>query len=280
MTAILHSLLTLCFALVLVYSNSLGSLVDVTQSGESVYNADQRIPLDVASDLVKEVSLYALVELQKLSESRIYNTLSIDKIIKADQQDGIYHTNYILTIDLKSEHFDSDLETERYEFIVMKHLEDNVTSFAVNEFPKMKENKIEEFYIEKVKEKIIEKENTIIRLRIENVFFDRNLPEDITDVYDYDKNSKIKEELDKKSVPQLLAEIDTPQLQSSRTANSNRFIRRLVGDLAARERIIGSKSLADLYAIVVGGGAVDDFERYRAQRLMDISLELLSQMNQ
>ena len=283
MSMLLRSMLVCALALLMSLSQSTwGSDVDVAQSGDAnhntaVYRVDERLSLDVTSDMVIGVSTYALAELQKLSESRIYDTLSIDRVIKADQQDGIYHTNYILTIDLKSEHFESDMGTERYEFIVMKHMEDNVTSFAINEFPRMKEKKIEEFYIKKVKAKVIEKEDTILRLRVENLFFDHSLPEGVTDVYDYDKNAKIKIELDKKTVRKLLSEIDTPQLQASREENSKRFIRQLTGELADRESTVSAKSLEDLYSVLTGGSKFDDFDRYRAQQLIDLSLQLLSQ---
>ena len=65
-------------------------------------------------------------------------------------QDGIYHKNTILKLELSSPHFNSGKSTEIYNVVVMEHKDDKLLSFAIDEFPDMTENAIERFSIEKV----------------------------------------------------------------------------------------------------------------------------------
>ncbi len=97
-----------------------------------------RMQLDVNDDVVKNDALFALEELKKLSDSRVYNSLSIANITSAWLQDGIYHVNTILNIDFKSDYFKSKKTIESYEIIIMKSKEDNVQSIAIDEFPVMR----------------------------------------------------------------------------------------------------------------------------------------------
>lgn len=97
-----------------------------------------RMQLDVNDQVVKNDALFALEELKKLSDSRVYNSLSIANITSAWLQDGIYHINTILNIDFKSDYFKSKKTTESYEIIIMKNKEDNVNSIAIDEFPVMR----------------------------------------------------------------------------------------------------------------------------------------------
>ena len=97
-----------------------------------------RMQLDVNDHVVKNDALFALEELKKLSDSRVYNSLSIANITSAWLQDGIYHVNTILNIDFKSDYFKSKKTIESYEIIIMKSKEDNVQSIAIDEFPVMR----------------------------------------------------------------------------------------------------------------------------------------------
>jgi hypothetical protein len=65
-------------------------------------------------------------------------------------QEGIYHWNTLLKLELSSPHFVSGKDTEEYNMVVMKHKDDELMSFAIDEFPEMTESSIEQFSIEKV----------------------------------------------------------------------------------------------------------------------------------
>jgi hypothetical protein len=97
-----------------------------------------RMQLDVNDVAVKNEAIFALDELKKLSDSRVYNSLSLANITSAWLQDGIYHVNTILNIDLKSDYFKSQKSIESYEIIIMKNKEDDVKSIAIDEFPVMR----------------------------------------------------------------------------------------------------------------------------------------------
>ena len=50
---------------------------------------------------------FALQALQKLSDSRIYQTLSLSQILSAEEEDGIYHHNTVIKVELSSPYFKS-----------------------------------------------------------------------------------------------------------------------------------------------------------------------------
>ena len=102
---------------------------------------------------------YAVNELKKLSDSRIYETLSISKITAAEEEDGIYHVNTLLTLELASSHFKSGLPLETFHMVVMRNKIDQSMSFAIDEFPEMDEQSIEKFWIKKVKERRSQRES-------------------------------------------------------------------------------------------------------------------------
>jgi len=112
---------------------------------------------------------YSLAELKKLSDSRIYETLSLERIVSAEEDDGIYHFNTILSIDLKSVYFKSGRASENFTVIVMRNKIDGSMSFAIDEFPEMDEIAIEEFWIRKVKEKRSQKEELLRKIEIESL---------------------------------------------------------------------------------------------------------------
>jgi hypothetical protein len=64
---------------------------------------------------------WAVSELQKLSASKIYTTLSLASIDAAATADGVYHDNTFLTLSLASPHFRSKLPEEQFDVMVMQH---------------------------------------------------------------------------------------------------------------------------------------------------------------
>ena len=55
-----------------------------------------------------------------------------------------------MVLELACPHFKSGSAVESFDVMVMRHLEDSTYSFAIDEFPEMTEDAIEEFWIEKV----------------------------------------------------------------------------------------------------------------------------------
>lgn len=60
-------------------------------------------------------------ELKKISDSGVYETLTLSRVISGEEEDGIFHDNTILTVELASPYFRSQLPVERFEIYVMKH---------------------------------------------------------------------------------------------------------------------------------------------------------------
>jgi hypothetical protein len=64
---------------------------------------------------------WAIAELQKLSASNIYTTLSLAGIDEVATSDGVYHDNTFLNLKLSSPHFKSKLPEEGFDVMVMQH---------------------------------------------------------------------------------------------------------------------------------------------------------------
>ncbi|RYY82280.1 hypothetical protein EON63_13675, partial [archaeon] len=90
--------------------------------------------------------------MKRLSDSGIYTTLSLANILDYEEIDGIYHNNVALELELRSQHFKSKLDTEVFNMVVMKHKKEDITTLAIDEFPVMDDDAIEDFYIQKVEE--------------------------------------------------------------------------------------------------------------------------------
>ena len=123
-----------------LYVTSSFSVAEVTPKQE-VSTDDRR---------VVQAAEFAVKELQSLSDSGVYKALSLRRILSATKQTGVYHDIITLKIELSSAHFDSGSSSETFDVIVLKSLEDGLWSFAINEFPRMKEHAIEEYWIEMV----------------------------------------------------------------------------------------------------------------------------------
>jgi hypothetical protein len=64
---------------------------------------------------------WVVTELQKLSASNIYTTLSLAGIDEVATSDGAYHANTFLNVRLASPHFKSKLPEESFGVMVMQH---------------------------------------------------------------------------------------------------------------------------------------------------------------
>ncbi len=65
-------------------------------------------------------------------------------------QEGIFHSNTFLTVDLASPHLLQGSPSSQHRIVVMRDLEDGQRSFAIDEFPVMEPDSIEEFWMRKV----------------------------------------------------------------------------------------------------------------------------------
>lgn len=64
---------------------------------------------------------WAVTELQKLSASNIYTTLSLAGIDAIATSDGVYHANTVLLLRLASPYLKSKLPEEPFDVVVMQH---------------------------------------------------------------------------------------------------------------------------------------------------------------
>lgn len=76
----------------------------------------------------------------------------------ACMQNGVFHHNTFITLDLGSPHFASGEATSRHDIMVMRDVEDGVRSFAIDDFPAMQEDAIEAHWEQSVEAKRAERE--------------------------------------------------------------------------------------------------------------------------
>ena len=97
---------------------------------------------------------FAIQELKGLSDSGIYQTLTLSTIHSSEKGKGVFHMNYYFTITLTSPEFNAPTTTttsgQIFDLIVMKSLDDDVYSFAIDEFPEFSETNIHTYWIQMV----------------------------------------------------------------------------------------------------------------------------------
>lgn len=234
---------------------------------DSIIAKEVSLNLEPHSIHVAQEAQFALNELRKLSDSGIYSTLDLSKVISAAQEDGIFHVNTILKIELSSPYYKSKNPTEIFNVIVMKHKEDGVKSIAIDDFPSMDEDAIEVFWIRKVETKKRKREEAFRRLEIEALLLGEE--PSFTD----EVKISLRRKIDARTVVDLLGDFDTPSLQSYRQADSL-SIQQRIKDIAIvdEEKQLATMSLADLYSITVDDIAASDYQKYRAKQLVDLSM--------
>ncbi len=114
------------------------------------WDPSPRVEQPVDGPDVRSAADFAVKELKGLSDSGVYESLSLVSIDSASTSDGVYHDNTFLILTLASPYFKSGLATEIFEVMVMKHRKENHTSIAINEFPDMTPESVEMFWIDKV----------------------------------------------------------------------------------------------------------------------------------
>jgi len=218
-----------------------------------------------------EAAEFALNELRKISDSGIYNTLSLSKIISFSEEDGIFHDNIILQLEIASPHFKSKKSVETFEVFVMRHKEDGTRSVAIDEFPAMDEDAIESFWIQKVENKRRDREQAFRRMEIEAL-----LVNDEAHLNEVEKE-EITEKLKEQSIEELLDIVDRTQSVegvASRELASKIVAERLGNeDISAEEAALASLPLRELYAISIGDYVdATDYQILRAKELLDVAL--------
>jgi len=220
---------------------------------------------DVTGDGIVSEAMFALEELVKLSETKIYDTLSLTKVKSAYRQEGIFHYNTIMTIELSSPYFVSGNATEDFEIIVMQHKEDNVKSIAIDEFPNMDEKVSRQFLRKKIIEKRKEREVSFRKLELQALLFD--------DFYleHQQHNYAVLED-----IPTLLESLDNQSLKDLRQKNSETLQRRLQGQQLKEEQEIINLSLSSLFNISIRNVIeASDFQIERSIKLLDLSIAQL-----
>ena len=222
--------------------------------------------LALSSDIVNAEASYALVELAKLSDSGVYSTLQLHKVLAASQEDGIFHQNTMLTLELSSPHFNSGSDTETFDVVVMTHKDDGIRSIAISEFPVMTEASIETFWVQKVEDKRLAREAAFRRLEVRALLQAPGSGELIDNSIDTESDN----------VEHLLGLIDSAELTVARRKASADASKRLVEPFTSQEATLSKMNLAQLYVVSVSpkGSDYSDFQRERAKLLVDTHLRL------
>lgn len=239
----------------------------VMMMGLLVIAAAGYVELNIDDVVVLTESNFALKELRKLSDSTIYSTLTIANIISAYKDDGIFHDNVILNLELSSPHFESGLATERFEVFVMTHKEDGVKSFAIDEFPIMDESAIEEFTNLHVARKRKSSEESFRRLELDALNIMRGGQQHTYSTEGGQGSTNVKD---------LLDTYTSESVTALRMKNSLAIQPQLSATYLMEEHELSDLSLGGLYEITVGQGIggrpieeVSDFHKYRARQLLD-----------
>ena len=126
-----------------------------------------KIQASVHAPAIVEAAEFVVEELSKLSDSGVYETLTLAQIVEAKTQRGVFHENTFLTLELASPHFLSRNATERFEVIDMVRTDDQSRSFAIDTFPEMSEESIEEFSIRNVERRRALREQAFAELELD-----------------------------------------------------------------------------------------------------------------
>lgn len=107
---------------------------------------------------------FVMEELHELSESGVYRTLELRKLVSAQSQSGVFHDNIFLKLVLQSPYLNKQSPYSVHDVMVMRDKEDGVLSFAIDEFPDMEPDAIERFWIRTVEEQRANRDATFAQL--------------------------------------------------------------------------------------------------------------------
>lgn len=227
--------------------------------------------LDARDDAVLQSARFAVDELSKLSHSNVYSTLKLERVLKAFDQEGIYHQNRVLNLELSSPHFMSGGRTENFTMVVLTHHDDGAKSIAIDEFPVMREEAIEDFYIAKVKKRRVARDLSFVRLKLKALLTDRqDRSNGSGTTTSYEEIEKLRES----NVTEQLAFLTPSNFEDMRRRESWDFLAGQDAVIAAQEQELQRHSDHELLEIAVGLTAASDFHVFRARQIiLDLLLE-------
>lgn len=256
-------------------------LVIITLTNKTIFCASSNISDEqlqynlnvIPNNSVKAIKAaeFAVNELSKLSDSGIYTTLKLVKILYAAEYDGIFHYNILLRLELESLYYRSGKPIEEFKMIVMDHKEDHVKALAIDEFPEMDEDSIEEFTIRKIELKRKQREESFRRLELDEIMNSNQ--------YQFVVNNNIHSEPSNDyTVQDLLTMVDTKDMLEKRIQDSKQGIQqRLQSIQLVEEQELIQFSLKELYDIVTEKNKdATDYQRYRARTLLDVAMNSIT----
>jgi hypothetical protein len=203
---------------------------------------------------------FAVFELTKLSDSSIYETIKLSKVISAHYQEGIFHRNLILNLELKSPYFKSGREVENFQMVVLKHMIDGTRSLAINEFPVMKEREIENFSVAKMKQYKMYNEKAFKQMEVE-------FRDNYTDKIECAQKDNL-------TVERYLVSVDSSDALARRKVLSERDLQpRLSGQQLADEKELSEMTLLQIHTeILTDISSHSNYFYYRARHILDDTL--------
>lgn len=102
-----------------------------------------------------------------MSDSDIFTTLRLSRIMEASSATGIFHENIFVTVELVSPYFLDNIAASIHKIIIMTDLDDQSRSYAIDEFPVMDPTAIETFWMKKVDIHRLEREIEFLKLEYE-----------------------------------------------------------------------------------------------------------------
>ena len=129
-----------------VFASSLHGALPFPYGNSLVPRLSER---DVDNGEVQEMAKFSVDEMRKLSSSGVYETLELHRVISASAGEGIFHYNYLLELELASQHLRKGA-VSRHHVLVMCSLEDGSLSLALDDFPEMNAKAIEMFWVARV----------------------------------------------------------------------------------------------------------------------------------
>lgn len=213
---------------------------------------------EVDNILSSEVQ-FAMDEIRGLSDSGVYETLSLAEVLSSAREDGTYHSSTALMLALESPHFKSGKSVETFEMMVLTHKEDGVKSLAIDEFPQMSDTSVEEFLIKKTMRKREEREYSFRLLEAKALLMKQGV--------------KVSAEADLQT---LLASLDSEDQMAERSRQSLATQKQLTEPFISQEKKLSTLSLVQLYDVSLNhsGSEVEwsDYQVERARNVLDSTL--------
>jgi hypothetical protein len=225
----------------------------------------EMVSLDVNEPKVVQAAEFALKELARLSDSKIYDSLSIAKIQKAYSTEGFWHDNIVISLDLASPYYKSGLDSEEFSVVVMTHKDDGARSFAIDEFPVMDADAIERYTNIRIDASRANREEAFRRLELESLMDDENDQKLAVLRNKYNEGLQNKE----KNVEQLLEAMDNEELLAGRVADSRKMQKRIHRSMKKEEQTLSQLSLKELYQISTKHREGTDYQIERSQKILD-----------